>query len=302
MAALYHNSNFDITPYLIDPSKPYCLVVFKPNMYYLLTLNNQAPGHGVGGLTIDAGDFHTFILKPGYYLNSHCAGGETNGSRIPINIGNAQHSSYIGGSTDTSTWSVYPAIPGDVTNRRGYNGIGQHYDINGRLSGAQSPSLARTNGYARIFTNNDPYILSYNIRYSGINTMRYSNNFLLGQDKVNSAWSSISSLSVPDVNSTTKSSAQSTYDSAQTHYNVATSAGSSFTNYDNIVSKYNSIKTAYDNIVARDARLTKKADKTELNTANTNARVEYTTLYTKGAEDYTALKTALAAANKRMKL
>lgn len=122
------------------------------------------------------------------------------------------------------------------------------------------------------------------------------------QQQVNSAWSSISSLSVPDVNSTTKSSAQSTYNNAQSYYNVATNAGSSFTNYDNIVSKYNSIKSAYDSIVARDARLTKKADKTELNTANTNVRVEYTTPYTKGTEDYTALKATLAAANKRMKL
>ena len=122
------------------------------------------------------------------------------------------------------------------------------------------------------------------------------------QPQVNNAWSSISSLSVPDVNSTTKESAQSTFNSAQSYYNVATNAGSSFTNYDNIISKYNSIKSAYDNIVARDARLTKKADKTELNTADTKARVEYTTSYTKGTEDYTALKAALAAANKRMKL
>lgn len=122
------------------------------------------------------------------------------------------------------------------------------------------------------------------------------------QQRVDSAWSSISSLSVPDVNSTTKSAAQSTYDSAQSYYNVATNAGSSFTNYDNIVSKYNSIKSAYDSIVARDARLTKKADKTELNTANTNARVNYTTTHIKGTEDYTALKATLAAANKRMKL
>ena len=122
------------------------------------------------------------------------------------------------------------------------------------------------------------------------------------QQQLNNAWSSISSLSVPDVNSTTKESAQSTFNSAQSYYNVATNAGSSFTNYDNIISKYNSIKSAYDNIVARDARLTKKADKTELNTADTKARVEYTTSYTKGTEDYTALKAALAAANKRMKL
>ena len=122
------------------------------------------------------------------------------------------------------------------------------------------------------------------------------------QQQVNDAWSSISSLSVPDVNSTTKESAQSTFNSAQSYYNAVTGADSSFTNYDNIISKYNSIKSAYDNIVARDARLTKKADKTELNTADTKARVEYTTSYTKGTEDYTALKAALAAANKRMKL
>ena len=182
------------------------------------------------------------------------------------------------------------------------------------------------------------------------------------QQQVNDAWSSISSLSVPDVNSTTKESAQSTFNSAQSYYNVATNAGSSFTNYDNIISKYNSIKSAYDNIVARDnaynsltglttptnttvqataktakdnattnwntlkrivssswsnyntakakydaivaghaatvtrdTRLTKKADKTELNTADTKARVEYTTSYTKGTEDYSSIKSTLTA-------
>ena len=120
------------------------------------------------------------------------------------------------------------------------------------------------------------------------------------QQQVNDAWSSISSLSVPDVNSTTKESAQSTFNSAQSYYNVATNAGSSFTNYDNIISKYNSIKSAYDNIVARDARLTKKADKTELNTADTKARVEYETSYTKGTDDYTSIKSTLTSVNKRL--
>ena len=187
------------------------------------------------------------------------------------------------------------------------------------------------------------------------------------QQQVNNAWSSISSLSVPDVNSTTKESAQSTFNSAQSYYNVAINADSSFTNYDNIISKYNSIKSAYDNIVARDnaynsltglttptnttvqataktakdnattnwntlkrivssswsnyntakakydaivaghaatvtrdTRLTKKADKTELNTAITKARVEYTTSYTKGTEDYSSIKSTLTSVNKRL--
>ena len=120
------------------------------------------------------------------------------------------------------------------------------------------------------------------------------------QQQVNNAWSSISSLSVPDVNSTTKESAQSTFNSAQSYYNVATNADSSFTNYDNIISKYNSIKSAYDNIVARDARLTKKADKTELNTANTKVRVDYTTPHTKGTDDYTSIKSTLTSVNKRL--
>ena len=120
------------------------------------------------------------------------------------------------------------------------------------------------------------------------------------QQQVNDAWSSISSLSVPDVNSTTKESAQSTFNSAQSYYNVATNAGSSFTNYSNIISKYNSIKSAYDNIVARDARLTKKADKTELNTANTKVRVDYTTPHTKGTADYSSIKSTLSSVNNKL--
>lgn len=107
-------------------------------------------------------------------------------------------------------------------------------------------------------------------------------------------------LPVPDVNSTTKSSAQSTYDRAQSYYDVATRHGISLPNYSSIISNYNSIKTAYDSIVARDARLTKKADKTELNTANTKARVEYTTPYTQGTDDYTSIKSALTALSKKL--
>lgn len=107
-------------------------------------------------------------------------------------------------------------------------------------------------------------------------------------------------LSVPDVNSTTKASAQSTYDRAQSYYNAAITVGISFPHYSNILSNYNSIKSAYDKIVARDARLTKKADKTELNTANTNARVEYTTPYTKGTDDYTSIKSTLTVLSKKL--
>lgn len=107
-------------------------------------------------------------------------------------------------------------------------------------------------------------------------------------------------LSVPDVNSTTKSSAQSTYDRAQSYYDAATRIGINLPNYSSIISNYNSIKSAYDSIVARDARLTKKADKTELNTANNKARVEYTTPYTQGTDDYTSIKSALTALSKKL--
>lgn len=107
-------------------------------------------------------------------------------------------------------------------------------------------------------------------------------------------------LPVPDVNSTTRSSAQSTYDTAKSYYDLVTSMGISSPSYSNIVSNYNSIKSAYDSIVARDARLTKKADKTELNTANTKARVEYTTPYTQGTKDYTSIKSTLTAFSKKL--
>lgn len=111
---------------------------------------------------------------------------------------------------------------------------------------------------------------------------------------------SYTNLPVPDVNSTTRSSAQSTYDRAKSFYDLVISMGTSFPQYSNIVSNYNSIKSAYDSIVARDARLTKKADKTELNTANTKARVEYTTPYTQGTEDYTSIKSTLTAFSKKL--
>ena len=54
------------------------------------------------------------------------------------------------------------------------------------------------------------------------------------------------------------------------------------------------------NLVSIRNRLTKKADKTELNTANTKVRVDYTTPHTKGTDDYTSIKSTLTSVNKRL--
>ena len=113
------------------------------------------------------------------------------------------------------------------------------------------------------------------------------------------AWTSLQSLSVPTT-TTTISSANSTKSTAQGYWNTISQAGSGWTNYSAAQSKYNEIVTAVSNIEARDTRLNKKADKTELNTANTNVRVDYTTPHTRGTADYTSIKSTLTSVNKRL--
>lgn len=114
------------------------------------------------------------------------------------------------------------------------------------------------------------------------------------------AWTSLQSLSVPTTTTTTLSSANSTKSTAQGYWNTISQAGSGWSNYSAAQSKYNEIVTAVSNIEARDTRLNKKADKTELNASNSKVRVEYTTPHTKGTADYTSIKSTLTSVNNRL--
>ena len=112
-----------------------------------------------------------------------------------------------------------------------------------------------------------------------------------------SAYNSLTGLVTP-VTSTVQVTAKTTKDTATTHWNtIKAKTTSEWSNYNTAEAKYNDIVAGYNNTVTRDTRLTKKSDKTELNTSNNKLTFNQTVVYSKGVSDYNSIKSTLSSVN-----
>lgn len=201
------------------------------------------------------------------------------------------HSSYGGTSSSDYDDSVAAFVVDDTT-QKVYAVFWNQYSF----SGYWVTSNYAGPGYLLTQLPNNNWISALNAAGVPGNKMTASEFNAIG---ATNAWESLSGLSVPTT-TTTLSSANSTKSTAQGYWNTISQAGSGWTNYAAAQSKYNEIVTAASNIEARDTRLNKKADKTELNASNSKVRVDYTTPHTRGTADYTSIKSTLTSVNKRL--
>ena len=114
------------------------------------------------------------------------------------------------------------------------------------------------------------------------------------------AYNSLTGLTTP-TNTTVQATAKTAKDNADTYWStIQAKTNSGWSNWSEAETKHTEVVEGYNNTVARDTRLNKKADKTELNASNSKVRPEYTTPYTKGTADYTSIKSTLTSVNKRL--
>ena len=116
-----------------------------------------------------------------------------------------------------------------------------------------------------------------------------------------SAYNSLTSLANPSTN-TVQASAKATKDNATTHWNtIKAKTTSEWSNYNTAKAKYDAIVAGHAATVTRDTRLTKKADKTELNTSNSKLTFNQAAVHAKGRSDYTSINSTLSSVNNKLK-
>lgn len=108
-------------------------------------------------------------------------------------------------------------------------------------------------------------------------------------DTVINAYNSLSSLPVPSLSSSNKSSVSTTKTRAQEYWDII-STYTDFANYTQAREKYNAIISNSNIIEQREDRLLNLANKQSLTLARNNLRFNYSNLYTQGVKDYELIK------------
>lgn len=145
-----------------------------------------------------------------------------------------------------------------------------------------SPPSGYTGGRIYIVTNDNDYGNNINGPATGTWTP-------IIPDTVINAYNSLSSLPIPSLSSSNKSSVLSTKTRAQEYWDVI-SPHSNFVNYAEAREKYNTIMSNYNSIEQREDRLLNLANKQSLTLARNNLRFNYSSLYTQGVKDYELIK------------
>lgn len=114
-------------------------------------------------------------------------------------------------------------------------------------------------------------------------------------------YNALNSLKLPSHmdNTSTASTIKSNADTLWNWINQA--YGSSWSSYSQAEAKYNAIVAGHAATVTRDLRLTKKADKTELNTSNNKLAFNQIAVHNTGMSDYNSIKSTLSSVNNKLK-
>ena len=116
-----------------------------------------------------------------------------------------------------------------------------------------------------------------------------------------SAYNSLTGLSTPTT-STVQATARAAKDTATTQWNtIKAKTTSDWSNYNTAKAKYDAIVAGHAATVTRDTRLTKKADKTELNTSNSKLTFNQAAVHAKGISDYNSINSTLSSVNNKLK-
>ena len=111
---------------------------------------------------------------------------------------------------------------------------------------------------------------------------------------------SLTGLTTP-TNTAVQATAKTAKDNATTNWNTLKRiVSSSWSNYNTAKAKYDAIVAGHAATVTRDTRLTKKADKTELNTSNSKLTFNQTVVHSKGISDYNSINSTLSSVNNKL--
>ena len=114
-------------------------------------------------------------------------------------------------------------------------------------------------------------------------------------------YNNLITISTP-TNSTVQATAKTAKDNATTHWNtIKAKTTSEWSNYNTAKAKYDAIVAGHAATVTRDTRLTKKADKSELNTSNSKLTFNQTVVHSKGISDYNSINSTLSSVNNKLK-
>ena len=115
------------------------------------------------------------------------------------------------------------------------------------------------------------------------------------------AYSNLINITTP-TNTTVQITAKTAKDNASSYWSTLNSRDiSEWSNYNTAKAKYNAIVAGHAATVTRDTRLTKKADKTELNTSNSKLTFNQAAVHAKGRSDYTSINSTLSSVNNKLK-
>ena len=115
------------------------------------------------------------------------------------------------------------------------------------------------------------------------------------------AYSNLINITTP-TNTTVQATAKEAKDNASSYWSTLNSRDiSEWSNYNTAKAKYDAIVAGHAATVTRDTRLTKKADKTELNTSNSKLTFNQTVVHSKGISDYNSINSTLSSVNNKLK-
>ena len=114
------------------------------------------------------------------------------------------------------------------------------------------------------------------------------------------AYSNLINITTP-TNTTVQTTAKTAKDNASSYWSTLNSIDiSEWSNYNTAKAKYDAIVAGHASTVTRDIRLTKKADKSELNTTNSKLTFNQAAVHAKGRSDYTSINSTLSSVNNKL--